>query len=291
MGPARLAAVFALVALGACSSSAKETPKAVPLDAEAAAAAAAAPRLPAHRVAPDLAGAIRELVTDDVRVVAFGELHERVDRPTGARSSLARFTEDVLPVLSPRASDLVLETWLVDRRCGQEAAAATAQVEATMQRPPATKSELAVLVDRARAAQIQPHAMRLTCDDWATIAPPGREIDYEAMLAAITRELGRIGSEAATARPPERLIAIYGGALHNDLYPIEGIADWSFAAALDAATGGTYLEIDLYVPQNAAADTLSQGQPWFPLLDKAGPDHVVVIERGARSYIVLLPLE
>lgn len=228
-------------------------------------------------------------MTDDVRVVAFGELHERVDRPTGARSSLARFTDDVLPVLAPRASDLVLETWLPDRRCGDEATAATAEVEATMQRPPATKSELAVLVERARAAAIQPHAMRLTCDDWSRIAPPGGELDHEAMLAAITRELGRIGAEATRARPADRLIAIYGGALHNDLYPIAGIEDWSFAAALDAATGGRYLEIDLYVPENAAADTLSRSQPWFPLLEHAGPGHVVVIERGERSYLVLLP--
>jgi hypothetical protein len=283
---------FALVlgVLGACSSS---KPSAPPRDAAAPKDAAPAAELPPHREAPDLATAIRELVTDDVHVVAFGELHARVDRPSAAKSALVRFSDDVLPVIGARLSDLVLETWLFDRNCGEQAQTATAKVEATMQRPPATKSELATLVERARAAGVRPHVMRLTCDDWSAVAPPGKEIDYEAMLSIITRELGRIATDAVAYRDKERsprtLVATYGGALHNDLYPIEGIADWSFAKRVDEAAPGRYLELDLYVPEYAEQDSLSQQEPWFPLVAAARSDRVTVIERGPRSYVLLLP--
>jgi hypothetical protein len=282
---------LAVVVLVACSSEEKppaaaKKPAPVPVDA-------AGELLPPHRIAPDLATAIRELVKDDVRVVGFGELHQRVDRATPARSALARFSDEVLPVIAERTSDLVIETWLFDKRCGKQAAQATAQVEATMQRPAETKSELSTLVERARAAGVQPHAMRVTCDDWAAIAPPGKEVDYEAMLSLITRELGRIAGQAIAHRDreqaPRRLIAVYGGALHNDLHPIDGLADWSFAAAVDAAAPGRYLEIDLYVPEYAELDALSQSQPWFPLVARAAPDRVIIVERSPRSYLLLLP--
>jgi hypothetical protein len=283
---------LAVVALVACSSEEKK-PAPAARDAAPRAAAPDAEALPPHRVAPDLQSAIRELVTDDVRVVAFGELHQRADRPSAARSALARFSDDAMPVIAQRTSDLVIETWLFDKRCGEKAQAATAQVEATMQRPPETKSELATLVERARGAGIQPHAMRVTCDDWSKVAPPGQDIDYEAMLNLITRELGRIATQAVAHRDqeksPRRLVVVYGGALHNDLHPIDGLADWSFARTVDAAAPGAYLEIDLYVPEYAELDSLSQNEPWFPLVAKTAADRVLIVERSPRSYLVLLP--
>jgi hypothetical protein len=285
---------FALTMLccGAACSSKKDAPPA-PRDAapRAKAPVDADLGLPPHHNAPDLAAAIRELVTPDVRVLGVGEIHQRVDRPSAARSALARFTDDVLPVVAGRASDLVIETWQPDKNCGGKAEAATAQVEATMQRPASTKSELATLVEHARAAKIQPHPMRLTCDDWTTVAPPGQEIDYAAMLAIVTRELGRIAT-AASEHSPTKLVITYGGAMHNDLFPNAGLEDWSFAVGpegVDAATDHHYLELDLYVPEYAAEDKFSQAEPWFPLLAQTGPDHVVVIERGPRSFVVLLP--
>jgi hypothetical protein len=280
-----------LVALCACGGK-KEEPKARTPAADAATPKAppppdADPSLPPHHDAPDLATAIREIVTDDVRVLGVGEIHQRLDRPGAARSALARFTDDVFPVIAPRMSDLVVETWLPDKNCGAQAKAATQQVEATMQRPESTKSELATLVEKSRAAKIQPHAMRLTCDDWTVAAPPGKEIDYAALLGIITRELGRIATEAAARG--EKLVVTYGGALHNDMFPNPGLEDWSFAAKVDAATGGKYVELDLLVPEYAAEDKFSQAEAWFPLVARAAPDRVIVIERGPRSYVVLLP--
>jgi hypothetical protein len=281
------------LALTACSKAEPRAKSAPRVDAAARAKPPdAAPALPAHHDAPDLATAVSALVTDDVRVVGFGEIHERSDHDTGgAHSALSRFSDQVLPVIAARASDLVLETWIPDKTCGGQAEQATAAVEHATARPASTKSEIATLVDRARAAGIQPHAMHLGCDDWKKVAPPNQDIDYEAMLGIITRELGGIATQAAAARAqaPRHLIVVYGGALHNDLYPDAGVEDWSYAKKVDDATGGHYLEIDLYVPEYVALDGMSQRAAWFPLLQTAGPDHVVVIERGARSYIVILP--
>jgi len=243
--------------------------------------------LPPHHEVADLATAVKQLVGDDVRVVAFGELHQRTDRAAGVPSALSRFSQQVVPLFAGRASDLVLETWIPDRACGAQATQASAAVESATARPVTTKSEIATLVDQLHAAKIAAHAMKISCDDWAKVAPPGKELDIEAMLTVITRELGRIAIEAAAAK--HGLVLVYGGALHNDLYPNAGVEDWSFAAKVDGATSGGYEEIDLYVPEYAALDGMSQHEPWYPLLAQAGPDHVVVIDRGPRSHIILLP--
>ncbi len=295
----RWAAAALVIAIGCASSATPESAGVIavapaPLATDAAPSDGAPPdgALPAHRALPDVAAAMREILATQPRVIGFGELHARTDRAQ-VESSLAHFTREVLPLVADRLSDLVLETWVIDKQCGQESAAATAQVESAMRRPATTKSELATLVARARAAQIQPHAMRLTCADFAAIAPPGKELQVELLLDLITRELGRVAIEAVRHRdadPKSRsLVATYGGALHNDLYPYGSVDAWSFAAAVAKATGDRYVEVDLYVPELARGDALSEREPWYPLLDRAGPDHVVLIERGPRSYIVLLP--
>jgi hypothetical protein len=225
-------------------------------------------------------------------VIGFGELHARTDR-TQAESSLSHFTREVFPVISDQLSDLVLETWVVDPKCGESAKTATAAVETAMRRPASTKSELGTLIAAARAAKVAPRAMHLGCDDYAKVAPPGKPLDIEVMLDLVTRELGRIATEAVVARDKDpaarKLVATYGGALHNDLYPTVGVDQWSFAKGVDAATGGHYVEIDLYVPEFAAEDPASQREAWFAILQQAGPDHVLLIQRAERSYIILLP--
>jgi hypothetical protein len=289
---------LALLVLAACSSSKqpaksydaapRRAPDARPLDAEPAG-------LAPHRTAKDLPTAWRELIGDDVRAVGIGELHTRVDRQTKARSAIARFTDEILPVVATRASDLVVETWLIDKKCGKEAAKGTAKVQATVQRGEATLDEVSTMVTTARAAGIQPHAMLLGCKDWKAIFPKGveGEPDLEPMLQIITRELGRIAATAvadrAKAKSERTLVMTYGGALHNDLYPQVGIEDFSFGPKVDQATGGHYVELELIVPEYAELDNTQGHEPWYPLLPLASPDHVVIVEKAPRSYAVLLP--
>ncbi len=244
------------------------------------------PTSPPTQRYPDLGAAIAAIVPADARVVGFGELHSRTDKQI-VRSSLAAFTA-ALPAFADKLSDLVVETWVVDQKCGSAATEATARVETTMRRPAATKNEIGALAEAARAAKIQPHAMRVTCDDYATLAPPGKDIDPVALLTFTTNELRRVTTEALAKPNGDRpWIAVYGGALHNDRFPAKGVEDWSYAASIDAATHDHFVEIDIIVPELAEGDATSQAQPWYPLL--ADRKDLVVWQRGERSYVVILP--
>lgn len=247
--------------------------------------------LPAHQRFEDLPAALRAVVPAGTRVLGVGELHARVDR-AAVRSALSAFTE-VVPVFGAQISDVVVETWIVDPSCGAVAQTTTRKLETAVRRPAATKSEIALLADAARAAGAQPHAMTLSCKDYASLTAAGGEPDPVAMLGLTTRELSRIAVSAVRYRDRQRgprpWIVVYGGALHNDRFPATGVAEWSYAEALDLATDGHYLELDLIVPELAAADPSSRTQPWFPLVAAASPRGVLVWSRGERSLVVILP--
>ena len=111
-------------------------------------------------------------------------------------------------------------------------------------------------------------------------------------MTLTTHELGRVTTEAVLHRSSETgarpWIAVYGGALHNDRFPPKGVEEWSYAAQVDKATGGHFVEIDLIVPELAEADSLAAKQPWFPLA-QAADAQVAVWTRGERSFVVMLP--
>ena len=267
--------------------------KPIPAPAPAPPPQKAAPTVhdaPAAADYPDLGAALTAIIPPDARVIGFGELHSRTDRAQ-VTSALAHFTNEALPALEDKLSDLIVETWVTDPHCGSAAQEATTKVTVTMRRPVETKSEIAKLADAARAAGIQPHAMKLTCDDYARIAPPGKDVQVEVMLDLTTRELKRIATEAVTHRDAEPhhrpWIALYGGALHNDRFPDKGVEDWSYAKTIDDQTHGHFVEVDLIVPELADDDPQSQKQPWFDLVKHAAR-HVQVYSRGERSFVVIL---
>lgn len=263
-------------------------------DASAAVAVADAPPAPLPVNADsyvDLGAALKAIIPPDARVVGFGELHSRTDRAQ-VKSSLAHFTAEGLPAIQSKLSDLIVETWIVDPKCGQAAQTATAKVEITVRRPQETKSEIAQLADAARAAMIQPHAMTINCAEYDKIAPKGKEVDPTVMLDLTTRELGRISEEAVTHRDKEPehrpWVALYGGALHNDRFPAPGVEGWSYAAKLDKLTKDHYVEVDLIVPELAELDPGSKKEPWFPLVSVTD-NKVKVYKRGDRSFVVVFP--
>ena len=110
------------------------------------------------------------------------------------------------------------------------------------------------------------------------------------LLELITDKLGDT-TRALLAQDPERAVIVYGGALHNDLYPRWPLGELSYAAPLAAELGGHVLELDLVVPEVVAPMANVRLEPWFPLLARAAPDRVVVWQRGAGSYVVILPAQ
>jgi hypothetical protein len=245
---------------------------------------------PAYQLYPDLGATFAAILRDRPRVIGIGELHVRTDRPAPAVSALARFSSEVLPALGDRVSDVVVETWTVDPSC-QRGQAATRQIESTMKRPPAVKNEIGALFGVTRERAITAHVMRMQCDDLAALAG-AQGVDAERLLGLVTRELDRVTRSALRYRDEHHearpLIMVYGGALHNDLYPFESTKQWSYALAVDEATGGRFVEVDLYAPELVDGDPLYEREPWYPLVARADRG-VMLIERSPRSYLAILP--
>jgi hypothetical protein len=226
------------------------------------------------------------------RVMAFGEYHQ-VEGGAKVPSAVKRFGEQMLGAIAPSASDLVLETWVTEGKCGATETKAVAQVEETIKRPEATEDELVTLLKRSKAAGVRPHILTLSCKEYQEIQPKDGEVDYVKLLGVVTDQLHRGINGALATAPQDKTVVVYGGALHNDLQPRKELAQFSFAKAVKKQVGGRYLEIDLYVPEYIAADKKITAEPWYPAWRKAQAAHpgaTALVERGPSSYIVIFPI-
>ena len=247
---------------------------------------------PAPAVVTSAADALRAWLADAAGVVAFGEVHQDAATAT-TRSALARFADDILPALAPRASHLIVETWMTTGACGKAEARVTADIARTTERPKETESEIVRLLRRAKESGVQPHVLAVTCDEYASLAGgKGRRVDYDRLLKLTERHLETAIRQAVLLpRTPARpLVLVYGGALHNDLYPARALAAYAFGPAIFALTHGDYREVDLYVPALVERLAAMRAEPWFaPWQKQARPSDTVVIPRSARSTIVVFP--
>jgi hypothetical protein len=250
---------------------------------------AAPPALQARAI-PSVPAALEQLFARHPRVVAFGEIHQTT-ASLHVPSSLKHFSAELLPVVAPHASDLVVETWVTEGKCGQTEKAVVADVHKTTQRPVQTEDEVVTLIQRAKAAGVKPHILSVSCREYATIYQ-GKEVDYDALLrmtsekleAGVREVLGR------TAARDDRAVLVYGGALHNDLAPAPELATYAFGESLSKTVGGKYLEVDLYVPEYVATQKNLRAEPWYRAYQKvARKGQAVLIERSLDSYVIVFP--
>ncbi len=223
-------------------------------------------------------------------VVAFGELHQTA-KTARVRSTLARFTDEILPAVAPRASHLIVETWVSRGTCGETEKQVTKDVARTTERPPETENEIVRLLRRAKELGVAPHVLDVDCHEYPTLVGAGGQVDYDRLLTITGQHLQRAIEQAlALPRAPERpLVLVYGGALHNDLQPNPALAKYSFGPAIDAFTHGAYREVDLYVPELVAALPALRAEPWYPIWRRARPKpgQVVLIRGQPRSAILV----
>ncbi|HSZ84357.1 MAG TPA: hypothetical protein VLA14_18855 [Polyangia bacterium] len=246
---------------------------------------------PVARDAPSAGAALATWLADASGVVAFGEVHE--DAATvGTRSTLARFTDDILPALAPRASHLIVETWVTTGACGAAEARVTDDVARTTERPAETGSEIVRLLRRAKESGVAPHVLSVSCAEYASLSQNAGRVDYDRLLALTERHLERAIRQAVMLpRGPGRpLVLVYGGALHNDLRPRRALAAYAFGPAIFALMHGDYRQVDLYVPELVERLAALRAEPWFAAWRAhARPTATVVIPRSARATIVVLP--
>lgn len=222
------------------------------------------------------------------RVLAVGETH--APRGTeGIDSAVARFTRLLLPLVADRAKALVVELPISDGHCGSdEQKLAKIREEVSREQSEKNPNEYVQLATTARDLGIVPYPLRLTCDQFATIAKAGSD-DIPTALTIVAKAMERQVKQCLQ-RAPAGLVLTYGGALHNDLTPEPQRASWSFGPALRQATDGAYVELDLivreFIKDNEAWRTLE----WTHYFDpQAHPHEAVIYEPTPKSYVLIFP--
>ncbi len=135
---------------------------------------------------------------------------------------------------------------------------------------------------------ISSHGLSITQVEQSALLDRHGELDFLLLLEVIADKL-RETTRALVER--DGGVIVYGGALHNDLYPAWPLDALSYAAPLARDLGGHVVEIDLIAPESVAKVTSVRGERWFPLLARAAPDRAIVWRRGRDSYVVILPAQ
>jgi hypothetical protein len=226
------------------------------------------------------------------RVIGVGEAHAQKGME-GIDSATKRFTERFLPLLQGRTSDLIVELMLPPKGCAKaEQEVRTQQKEVTKQQASTNQNEYVVLGDAARRAGIVPDALRPTCQDLDAAAKAGDQA-VPVMLETIAR-LSRIKTAELLARndqspqAKDKMVILYGGALHNDLAPKPGREAWSFGPELARATGGRYVELDVFVPESIQDTDSWRAFAWYSRYDPAAHGGSTVLFRTAPSTFALI---
>ena len=239
-----------------------------------------------HRTVPNVPDAIRLILAENsnVRVFAVGEYHPtKRSMAAAATMPAALFRKDVLPVLDLVANHLLLESWIDDGSWSAPVSALAHQVTLAMDRP----GNAALLPGRAPAlSSMTLHLLQLTPIEQDALLDPRGRVDFFRLLTTITTKLNDTAQQLVARHASDKLV-IYGGALHNDLYPRWPLDVYSYAQPLHAALGGGVVEIDIVVPEIAANNPATAHLPWLPLLAAAGPDRVLVYQPGPHSYVII----
>lgn len=246
-----------------------------------------------HREFADTKAAIAQILSENPRprVYAIGEYHQ-TRNAIAATSPLTRFTQEIISMLEPFAAHLVVEAWL-DASCWSPASANKAVLSQT-QRPASTSMEVMRLVQRSQQLRMQTHTLPMTCIEYDAMVDASGHLDFLLLLQLVTGKLTETTRDLlirARERVADESVIVYGGALHNDLYPRWPLEELSYAKTLSGELGGKVLEIDLVVPEIVADMRMIRSEPWFPLLGRASPKRVVVWQRGPASYLVILPAQ
>lgn len=234
----------------------------------------------------DTKSAIDAVLADagPAKVYAVGEYHAtrnvKIDK-----SPLVRFTSDVLDLMIPHSRHLVIETW-IDDGC-KPSQQVKKEVQQETGRPPSTSTDLEALVMKS-AKKLVTHGLAMTCIEHGSLLDAMGRVDFLRLLELVTEKLGDTAKGLVDS---DRAVIVYGGALHNDLYPRWQLETLSYAAKLNEDLHGGVVEIDLVVPEVIAPMSMVRSEPWFPLIGRAAPNRVMVWKRGPTSFVVILPAQ
>jgi hypothetical protein len=241
--------------------------------------------------------AFKWILTKNPHILAIGEAHAQKGTENIA-SSTKRFTDTLLPIVAPRASDVVVELWAPDSKCMKEVKqVASAQKPVTDVQASTNQNEYVVLGTKAKEAGLTPWLLRPTCEDFSMLADAGADT-VQASLGLIKRltltKVTQLYEKNKGGGAQPKIVLAYGGALHNDLAPSDAMKDFSFGPDLDRLSAKQYIELDLIVPEFVKKSSTWEKLPWFASFefDKANGNlkaGATVYMTGPQSYVLIFP--
>jgi hypothetical protein len=238
--------------------------------------------------------AFLDVVTrENPRVLGIGESHAQAAGPA-IDSTTARFTNQLLPLVSDKTHSLVVELMAPNAECRKKTEEVREQQKPVTEPQAATnQNEYVTLGQKARALGATPYLLRPSCDDLNAITKAGNE-DVIVMLETIARLTAKqvadlVGSQAKDTQ--RRMVIAYGGALHNDLEPREGRESWSYGPTLkkllDSHRAGAYVELDLIVPEMIQDGPGWRSMPWYGNYgDEVARGTAVAMQLGPQRWAV-----
>ena len=238
--------------------------------------------------------AFRWVLAHDPAILAIGEAHAQKGTEK-ITSATKRFTDSMVPLLEGRASDLLVEAWAGDPKCQKQVAqVATAQKPVQQAQAQSNPNEYVSLGTRAKELGVQPHLLRPTCDDYANLADAGDDVVSQSLglIKRLTQSDATALYRRNEAAKNGKAVVTYGGAMHNDLAPDEGLRQFSFGPELQATTGGRYVELDLIVPEYVKKTDTWEKLPWFAAFQadaaSGSPrDKPTLYRLGDRSFVLI----
>jgi hypothetical protein len=303
---ARIAlSLLGALALGACdpppraagtgpAASVPVTPASVPVAAlppSPALSASAAQPAPEQTLFDSPAQALSAVLAEKPRVLAIGEAHAQ--KGSGVDSSAKRFTQELLPSLRGKASDLLVELMLPAKGCAKKVEAVREKQKVVTEKQAETdQNEYVTMGQEAKKLGIVPDLLRPSCADLDAIdkAGPDAVIVSLRTIARLTREQAAPMIARGDKAGGEPMVVVYGGAMHNDTAPPPERADWSYGADLSTRVKGRYVEIDMYVPEFIQDTDAWRRLPWYPHFDKTkSPGKTTLFHLGPGSYVLIFP--
>ncbi len=237
--------------------------------------------------------AFQAVLAEKPLVLGIGESHAQKGTES-VGSATKRFSEKFLPLLASKASDIVLEIWVAEGKCGKEKEqkAAEQQKPVTQNQAKTNKNEYVALGDTANAAGIKPHILRATCADYDAIvkAGPDSVIVMLEMIARLMDEKVKAALAKNSKAGTEKMVLTYGGAIHNDIEARKGREKWTFGPDLSTTTNGRYIELDLVVPEHIQDNDAWKALAWYAHFDKdKNPTKTTLIRPQKGSFVLIFP--
>lgn len=222
------------------------------------------------------------LLHEKAQLIAFGEAH--APATFRGRTTVRRFTEDLLPTISDGSTHLLLELLMPpEGGCEKEKAATQKESDQiTEGQSKDNQNEYLTLGKRARSLGVVPDILRASCDDLKKIADPdGGVVAMMETVATLSAE--SLTKQLRNTKKGRPLVLAYGGANHNDASPRPGLESWSYGPTMIRDTKGKYLEIDLIVPELIKESW--NNLPWYDAYRALDHDEgVILMKWGDKSY-------